>query len=138
MGEPYCFWKQLAQRTTDIGENVSLKPVFLLSFSRYGVYSIFFHINRSSRWNKLIFAVNVWKRYKGVHRYTYKWTKWQTNLRIIFFNYFILPPPPKHLGNIGEFSNYLQTSLPTFQYPDFLQSFQSFQTCRHHVLSHFS
>ncbi len=27
-GEPYCFWKQSTNRTTDMGENVLPKPVF--------------------------------------------------------------------------------------------------------------
>ncbi len=36
---------------------------------------IFFYTNRFCWWNKLKFVVDGWKRYKRVHRYTYKRTK---------------------------------------------------------------
>ncbi len=44
-----------------------------------------------------------------------------------WFHFFFFPP--KHLGNTGEFLDYLQTSWPTSQIPDI------FQTCRHHYIS---
>ncbi len=66
--------------------------------------------------------------YKGVHRCIHKRTKHPTKSYIIFS--IILFFFSKLLGNIGEFFDYLQTSWPTFQIPDFFQTFQIFQTCR--------
>ncbi len=93
---------------------------------------IFFLTNRSCRKNKLKIVVDGWRRcYKGVYRYTYEWTKQLTSVFYFFqrFHSFFSKIP----GNIGEFSDYLQTSLPTFQILDFFQTFQTVQTCRHHI-----
>ncbi len=38
IGELYCFWKQSAEQKQRYGENVPPKPVFWLSFSRYGIF----------------------------------------------------------------------------------------------------
>ncbi len=80
------------------------------------VYTIRFYSIRCCSRDKLKFVADEWRRYKGVHRYTYKQTKQQTNLCIIFFQTFF----------ISNFLKILMNFLTIYKLPDLLFKFLTF------------
>ncbi len=84
------------------------------------LYTLCFYTNRCYSWNKPKFVADEWKCYKGVHRYTNKQRKRQTNLWIIFFQpfyYFF----SKLLGNIVEFPTIYKLPDLLFKFPTFFK-----------------